>query len=261
MCLYWLGDTIKISAVVVLLGVVIHQESNFKSEMENISQIVHTENNLVVFDCYKGILIAHAFVNSQFHYLPMIQMVAGKTVTSNVEKNKLQNYTNCFSTLKMLSKFARNTCFLITEILKATRKLNPIFMWDYFSLNYCVYSFKKIYSVPLISLIQAVWYKSFIFPWKYNMKQTLKICEDRRIIGRVQRKAKYIRKNKLHLCYLSVILLCYFSLLYLRFSVLYQVKYCQKNIYIYFSFLISIFILLFSFLLKIYVPVTVNYYR
>ena len=92
---------------------------------------------------YKARLLANAFIDSQFNYVFLIWMFAGKTLIDKIYKihhrtkqvvyddfNK--SYDELLEQNKDLSIHQRHLRYLAIEVFKSIMHLNPQFMWSYF---------------------------------------------------------------------------------------------------------------------------------
>ena len=144
-------NKIESSAEVILLGVKIDQQLEFKSHIEELCRKaaykLHALRRIRKYlTVEKAKLLANAFINSQFTYAPLIWMFTGKSsiakickihfrklqvVYSNYDKSyhDLLNFSNDFST------YQRHLRLLAIEVYISLMNINPEFMWEFFSKN------------------------------------------------------------------------------------------------------------------------------
>ena len=152
-------NKVEKSQEVVLLGINIDNKLSFKTHIENICRKAkHKLHALQRIGKYlstdKAKTLCNAFINSQFHYLPLIWMFAGKLLISRVQKINfwsLQVVHNTYDTtyaelLSMNSDVSihqRHLRFLVPEVFISVKKLNPHFMRDYFKTIFFPYDLRQ----------------------------------------------------------------------------------------------------------------------
>ena len=163
-------NKIESSAEVILLGVKIDQQLEFKSHIEELCRKapykLHALRRIRKYlTVEKAKLLANAFFNSQFTSATLIWMFTGKSsiarickihfralkvVYSNYDKSyhDLLNFSNDVSTNQ------RHLRFLAIEVYKSLMNIFPEFMWEFFSKNQVQYNLRKediVYLPPVRS--------------------------------------------------------------------------------------------------------------
>ena len=154
-------DGIKITDTheVKLLGVTIDKELKFDKHIENLCKNatykLHALRRLRKYlTLDKAKLLANSFIHSQFNYAPLIWMFASKTLISKVNKlhyRTLQvvhndydhSYEELLNTINDVSIHQKHLRYLVTEIYKSIRNLNPEFMWEYFQQKPTTYRLRN----------------------------------------------------------------------------------------------------------------------
>ena len=93
----------------------------------------------------KAILLGNTFINSEFNYAPLIWMFSRKTLYHKTEKihhrtlkviyQSEESYENLLLESSSVPIHQRHLRFLVTEIYKSTTRINPEFMWPYFTYS------------------------------------------------------------------------------------------------------------------------------
>ena len=95
----------------------------------------------------KAKLLANAFINSEFNYVPLIWMFANKCSIDKIlriHKRTLQivyevygeSYENLLNRSDDISIHQKHLRYLAIEVYKSLTKLNPGFMWNFFQINH-----------------------------------------------------------------------------------------------------------------------------
>ena len=90
-------NKIETSTEVTLLGVKIDKELNFKSHIEELCRKaaykLHALRSIIKYlTIKKAKVLANAFINSQFTYVPLIWVNAGKSSTAKICKNAFKHF-------------------------------------------------------------------------------------------------------------------------------------------------------------------------
>ena len=153
------GIKIERTSEIVLLGIIIDDQLTFKTHMGYICRMAKyklgaLQRIRIYLSNEKARLLATAFINSQFCYVPLIWMFAGKTLMSKVQKidfrtlqvvyNTYEKYYNELLILNRdISIHQKHLHLLATEVYKSVNNLNPQFMWNYFNFSTLPYEMRK----------------------------------------------------------------------------------------------------------------------
>ena len=131
-----------------MLGITIDKKLTFKHHVENLCRKaqykLHTLRRIRKFlTTQKAKILGNAFIGSQFNYTPLLWMFFRKTYYSKIEKIHHKalkviyelnaTYDNLFLESNTVSVHQRHLRFLMAEIYKSISKLDPEFMWSYFT--------------------------------------------------------------------------------------------------------------------------------
>ena len=142
---------IESSTEVMLLGVKIDKQLNFKSHIEELCRkaaykldALRSVRKYLIVE--KAKLLANAFINSQFTYAPLIWMFAGKSSIAKICKihfRTLQIVYNILNFSNDVSTHQKHLRFLAIEVYKSLMNINPEFMWEFFNKKPVQYNFQK----------------------------------------------------------------------------------------------------------------------
>ena len=153
------GKIIPCSNEVKLLGITIDNELKFKKHIEDLckkaSYKLHALRRIRRYlTVEKARILANAFIDSQFSYVPLIWMFAGKTLINKIceihhrtlrvvynEYNK--SYGELLQLNNNMSIHQRHLQYLALEVFKPLMHLNQEFMWSYFNENPIPYGLRK----------------------------------------------------------------------------------------------------------------------
>ena len=142
--------SIKVEASddVLLLGITTDKKLTFRQHVENLCRKaqykLHALRRIRKFlTIEKAKMLGNAFIDSQFNYAPLPWMFCRKTLYSKITKiyHKTLNvicesndtYENLLLQSSKVSVHQRHLRFLMAEIYKSISKLDPEFMWSYFT--------------------------------------------------------------------------------------------------------------------------------
>ena len=144
-------NKIETSTEVTLLGVKIDKQLNFKSHIEELCREVayklHALRSIIKYlTIKKAKVLANAFINSQFTYVPLIWVNAGKSSIAKICKIRFQTlqvvYNNYDKSYHDLLNFSIDVCihqkylrFLAVEVYKSLMYMNPEFIREFFCKN------------------------------------------------------------------------------------------------------------------------------
>ena len=153
------GKIIPCSNEVKLLGITIDNELIFKKHIEDLCKrasyklhaLKRIRGSLTV---EKAKILAHAFIDSQFNYVPLIWISVGKTLIDKICKihHRLlkvvcNEYNKSYEELLQLnnnvSMHQIHLQYLALEVFKSLMHLNPKFTWSYFNENPIPYDLRK----------------------------------------------------------------------------------------------------------------------
>ena len=153
------NNKIETSTEVTLLGVKIDKQLKFKTHIEELCRKaaykLHALRRIRKYlTVKKAKLLANAFINSQFIYVPLIWMFAGKLSIAKIYKihfRTLQivynNYDKSYHDLLNFSNDVsiqqRHLRFLAIEVYKSLTNINPEFMWEFFNKKTVKYNLRK----------------------------------------------------------------------------------------------------------------------
>ena len=136
------GAIVKESSEEMLLGVAIDKSFNFKSHVSNLfkraSQKLHALARVSAFmNPEKLHLLMNSFIKSQFSYCPLIWMFLDRGLNAKVNKrlvykNSHADYETLLKLDNAVSIHQRNLQYLMIEIYKTKKSLNPSFMSEIF---------------------------------------------------------------------------------------------------------------------------------
>ena len=142
------GKIIPCSNKVKLLGITIDNHLNFKKHIEELckkaSYKLHALRRIRGYlTVEKARILANAFIDSQFNYLLLIWILAGKTLINKICKihhrtlqvvdNKYnKSYQELLQLNNIMSIHQRHLQYLALEVFKSLMHLSPEFMWSYF---------------------------------------------------------------------------------------------------------------------------------
>ena len=170
------GKIIPCSNEVKLLGITIDNEFKFKNHIKDLCK----KPSYKLYDLRgirgyltdeKARILADAFSDSQFNYVPLIWMFAGKTLINKICKSHhrtlrvvYNEYNKSYGELLQLNNnvsiHQRHLQYQALEVFKSLMHLNPEFMWSYFNENPILYDLRK--GIKVIKL--------YIFQRKYPME-------------------------------------------------------------------------------------------
>ena len=150
--------TIEASSNVVLLGVTIDQQLNFKLHVDNLCRhamykVYALRRIRKYLNVTKAKNLSQSFIHSQFIYAPLIWMFCGKESISKIHKihhrslkivynSYDQTYEEILTMSNVTSIHQKHLQFLAIEVFKSIMKLNPEFMWSFFNINHVPYSLR-----------------------------------------------------------------------------------------------------------------------
>jgi len=152
-------DIIHATKEVKLLGVTIDNELKFKSHIQTLCAKANNKTCALRrirrhLPLKKAKLIYNSYVISSFSYCPLIWMFCAKkenTKINNVHKKALRILYNRpdlpFSELLKINNsypiHILNLQKLVTEVFKSIHKINPEFMWNFFTLKELPYKLRS----------------------------------------------------------------------------------------------------------------------
>ena len=139
----------KESNEVILLGIAIDNKLVFKKHIENLCRTAQYKPHALTrirkyLTLDETILLGNTFRNSQFNYAPLIWIFCRKILYHKIEKihhslkvihQSEASYENLLLESSSVFVRQRHLRFLVTEIHKSTKQINPEFMWPYFPYN------------------------------------------------------------------------------------------------------------------------------
>ena len=141
-------NKIESSTEVTLVGVKIDKQLKFKSHIEELCRKaaykLHALRRIRTYlTVEKAKLLANAFNNSQFTYVPLIWIFAGKSSIAKMCKihfwtlqivynNYDQSYHDLLNFSNDVSIHQKRLRFLAIEVYKSLMNINPEFMWEFF---------------------------------------------------------------------------------------------------------------------------------
>ena len=144
--------TIEASSNVVLLGVTIDQQLDFKLHVDNLCRhamykVYALRRIRKYLNVTKAKKLSQSFIHSQFIYAPLIWMFCGKESISKIHKihhrslkivynSYDQTYEEILTMSNVTSIHQKHLQFLAIEVFKSIMKLNPEFMWSFFNINF-----------------------------------------------------------------------------------------------------------------------------
>ena len=153
------GNSITGSNCVKLLGVLIdyklsfspHIEAICKQASQKVKALLRIRRYLTV---EKASLLFRAYVLSSFYYCPILWMFCSKSslrLINSVHQRALRTVYYRFDLdlpdlLRLSGSFSihtRHLQFLLTEVFKSLRRLNPEFMWNCFESKYTPYNLRN----------------------------------------------------------------------------------------------------------------------
>ena len=153
------GKKISNSREIELLGIVMDNQLKFKKHIENLykkaSFKLHALRRIRKFlTVEKARILANAFINSQFHYAPLIWMFASKTAINKILKIDYitlqvvySEYHKSYEELLQINKdipvHQKHLRILALEVYKRIMHFNPEFMWHCFNTNPITYNLRK----------------------------------------------------------------------------------------------------------------------
>ena len=142
-----------------MLGITIDNELIFKKHIEDLCKrasyklhaLKRIRGSLTV---EKAKILAHAFIDSQFNYVPLIWISVGKTLIDKICKihHRLlkvvcNEYNKSYEELLQLNNNVSihqiHLQYLALEVFKSLMHLNPEFTWSYFNDNPIPYDLRK----------------------------------------------------------------------------------------------------------------------
>ena len=142
-----------------MLGITIDNELIFKKHIEDLCKrasyklhaLKRIRGSLTV---EKAKILAHAFIDSQFNYVPLIWISVGKTLIDKICKihHRLlkvvcNEYNKSYEELLQLNNnvsiHQMHLQYLALEVFKSLMHLNPKFKWSYFNENPIPYDLRK----------------------------------------------------------------------------------------------------------------------
>ena len=139
----------------ILLGITIDKKLVFKKHNENLCKAaqykLHALTRIIKYlTLDKTVFLDNGFINSQFNYAAPIWMFCRKTLYHKIEKThhrtlkviyqSEESYENLLLESSSVSVHQEHLRFLVTEIYKSTKQINPEFMWPYFTYNNISYN-------------------------------------------------------------------------------------------------------------------------
>ena len=151
LCLDINGQIIKPTTSVKLLGIAIDDKLNFDKHITELCKKATAKTNALrrivyYIDDNKAKLLFNTYFNSTFNYCPLIWMFSSKTANNKINRvhkrglkilhnSKTGTYDDLLKLDQSSSIHIKNIQALMTEVYKTTKKLNPSFMWDLFSVK------------------------------------------------------------------------------------------------------------------------------
>ena len=157
--LNYMGKKITASREVKLLGLTIDMELKFSSHIRNIC--FSANNSLYAFKRVRNYLtfsnakiMFNSFILSRFLYCSIIWMFCSKKSTNTINSihkralRILHRKPNISLTDLLKIDHSPNIHLihlrsLMIEVFKSVNKINPEFMWDYFTIKLCPYNLRK----------------------------------------------------------------------------------------------------------------------
>ena len=150
--------TIEASSNVVILGVTIDKQLNFKLHVDHLCRhamykVYALRRIRKYLNVTKANILSQSFIHSQFNYAPLICMFCGKESISKIHKihhrslktvynSYDQTYEEILTMSNDTSIHQKHLQFLAIEVFKSIMKLNPQFMWSFFNINHVPYSLR-----------------------------------------------------------------------------------------------------------------------
>ena len=147
------------STEVTLMGVKTEKQLKFKSHAEELCRKatykLHTLRKIRKYlTVEKAKHLANAFINSQFTYVPLIWMFAGKSsiaktckihfrALETVYNDYDKSYLDLFNFNNDVSIHQRHLRYLATEVYKSLMNIHPEFTWEFFNKNLVQYNLRK----------------------------------------------------------------------------------------------------------------------
>ena len=191
------GASVMSKKSVKLLGITIDNKLTFTEHIDHICKsasykLFALKRIRKYLTTKQAETLANAFINSQFNYCSLIWMFSGKRNLNkihNIHKRTLRvvykeydkSYEELLRDHNTTSIHQNHVKFLATEIFKSINKLNPEFMWQYFSVsdtNYMLRSGSRL-NIPQANStkygINSLVFRS-AFLWN-ALPNSLKTCE------------------------------------------------------------------------------------
>ena len=150
------GKIIPCSNEVKLLGITIDNELKFKKHIEDLckkaSYKLHALRRISRYlTVEKARILANALIDSQFNYVLLTWMFAGKTFFNKIHHRTLRvvynEYNKSYGELLQINNnvsiHQRHLQYLALEVFKSLMHLNPEVMWSYFNENPIRYDLRK----------------------------------------------------------------------------------------------------------------------